>query len=123
MGFASHHFKQHTKSATDFKIGNSKALGDYMTKGNISRMILSTGFILALSACSDIEGVDYLPLGHPADIDSRSGKTEPMSNALLPELITITPHAKSATTGAATPGTSTGSGAAPMDHSMHGGGR
>ena len=66
-------------------------MGEYMTKGKISRMVLSMGFLLALSACGEIEGIDYLSLGHPADPDARTGKQQRMSSSLVPELITVKP--------------------------------
>lgn len=71
--------------------------------------------MLALTACGEIEGVDYLSLGHPADPDAQSGRHERMSNSLEPEIITVRPDLKAAEPAKA------GEAAAPMDHSMHGG--
>ena len=91
-----------------------------MRYDNRARMILSASMMLALTACSEIEGVDYLSLGHPADSDARSGKHERMSNSLEPELITVQPDVK-----AAEPAKAGSAAKSPkvMDHSMHGGGR
>ncbi len=46
---------------------------------------------LGLSACDEIEGVDYLRMGHPADPQAASGKTARMSRALTPENINVRP--------------------------------
>ena len=88
-----------------------------MTKRFIWSVIVSAGVLGALTACSEIEGVDYLPFGHPADAGARSGKQEVMSRSLMPELITVKPDVK-----AAAPA-KTGSATKPVDHSVHGGGR
>lgn len=67
--------------------------------------VVSAGLALSLSACSEIEGVDYLRLGHPADPTSKAGKLEGMSRALVPENITPVPDLKAAK--AATPSSGT----------------
>ncbi|MCF6199093.1 MAG: hypothetical protein L3J67_06780 [Hyphomicrobiaceae bacterium] len=50
------------------------------------------GLLLGLSACDEIEGVDYLRQGHPADPGASSGKPAKMSRALTPENINVRPQ-------------------------------
>ena len=82
-------------------------------------MALSASLTLAIAACGEIEGVDYLTLGHPADPAAQAGKHEAMSRSLEPEIITVKPDLKPAAS--AKPGRMAQPQKA-MDHSMHGGG-
>ena len=50
------------------------------------------GLLLALSACREIEGVDYLNVGHPADPAAPMGKTSRLSRALVPENLDVRPE-------------------------------
>ncbi len=88
-----------------------------MTKRFIGRVSASAGILLALTACTEFEGVDYLRYGHPADPVARAGKQESASRALTPEIISVEPDVKPSAPA------KQGSGTPPIDHSMHGGGR
>ncbi len=57
----------------------------------IPKGMLGATILLSLTACGEIEGIDYLRLGHPADPQARPGQVERMSNALIPENITPKP--------------------------------
>lgn len=62
----------------------------------VKKQVLRTvgvGFclLLGLSACREIEGVDYLNIGHPADPTAPAGKTAKMSRALISENINVRP--------------------------------
>ncbi len=71
---------------------------------------------VTLAACAEIEGIDYLRLGHPADPDSLPGRVERMSNALVPENITPRPKLEAAKPAQTT---KTKEGGSAMDHSTH----
>ena len=73
----------------------------------------SMALALSLTACAEIEGIDYLRLGHPADPDARPGQVERMSNALRPENITPRPKLE------AVRPAKTREGGSAMDHSTH----
>ncbi len=79
----------------------------------IKPVLLSMGVLLALSACREIEGVEYLNVGHPADPEAQAGKKARMSRALNPENITVRPDLEAV--GSAAPASP-----ATMDHSKMG---
>ena len=83
-----------------------------------TKIALGAGFaaLLALSACREIEGVDYLDRGHPADPAAPTGRGARMSNALTPENIDVKPELGAI--GSASPIRKSRTAPARMDHSM-----
>ncbi len=72
--------------------------------------------LLAMTACDEIEGVDYLTRGHPADPAAPAGKRPAISRALVPENINVQPELQKY--GRSGPSRPTSSMAMPaMDHS------
>ncbi len=61
-------------------------------KSFIIRAAIGTSILLTLSGCEEYEGVDYLNVGHPANLDAPAGKRARMSRSLVSENITVRPQ-------------------------------
>ncbi len=99
-----------------------KAVGCWGTDVNkkiILKLGLGTSLLLALVGCREIEGVDYLNAGHPADPGAMAGRPLPMSRALVSENEDVRPELDGIASGPVLTGGRAASAPAPaMDHSM-----
>ena len=57
----------------------------------VLRVAFSVSILLALGGCDEIEGVDYLNIGHPADPGSPAGHRAGISRALVSENVDVRP--------------------------------
>ncbi len=58
----------------------------------VIRAAIGMGILLTLSGCEEYEGVDYLNIGHPANLEAPAGKRAGMSRSLVSENITVSPQ-------------------------------